>query len=136
MKNWTCAGLLFIAACANPEAPAGAPPVPPAPNTVVAADSLEHQDALNTFTFAVRLRSTTTRGVYDVLVHDGPKEAAGQFTMPRGAEVFPVRLRRGPGAAFIVGFSSPDDTVFLPYYRIAAAPQTIEMTYTHAYSFK
>ncbi len=137
MKRWL-GGALVLASCTGgaPHPAAQKETAPPPPNTVVTTDSLSRTDGLNSFTFAVTLRSTDTKGIYDVLVHDGPKEAAGQFTMPRGAEGYPVQLRRDGTNAFQVGFSTPDDTTFLPYYRIAAAPGSIEMKYTHAYSFR
>ncbi|RYD52946.1 MAG: hypothetical protein EOP52_02015 [Sphingobacteriales bacterium] len=108
----------------------------PAPGTVVAVDSIQHTDALNTFTFRVTITKASEAGVYTVEAVDGPNRGTTQFTMPKGATDYPVAMRRGGTSRMEIGFRMPDEPTFYPYYEVVAENKTIRAQYTNAYKFE
>jgi hypothetical protein len=132
-------GLLMVAACQPSGTETGGhtePITAPAPGTVIAVDSIRHADALNTFTFRVSITKAPEAGVYTVDATDGPNRGITQFTMPKGAAEYPVVMRRDGTDRMAIGFRTPDDTTFYPYYEVVSANKTIRAQYTNAYKFE
>ncbi|XZF13612.1 hypothetical protein ACTHGU_17665 [Chitinophagaceae bacterium MMS25-I14] len=113
---------------------------PPPAGTVIAADSVPVQDALNHFTFSVKVVSNEHSdhyGVYDVKAAYGPNTADGQFTMPKGGEELKPLLRKGKEEnTYIIGFHYGTDTAFYEYYEVNGQHGQITMAYLKGYSFK
>jgi hypothetical protein len=127
--------LLLLAGCTTPSenAPEEAAYTPPPAGTIVATDSFNHSDGLNDFLFKIAVKADSNKGVYTVVVQDGPRDATAQFTMPRNGEALPVSVKKEVPTAFVIGFKMPEDTTFYPYYRVGLIGTAIEMQYTNAY---
>ena|SRR2546423_433884 len=118
--------------------------IPPAPGTIVAADSMKVTgDALNNAYFSVRLSvgegniGKKNKGFrYDVHATYGKAVADGIIIMPFGGEHLKPLLRRGDGYNYIIGFipAINGDTTFHEYYRIGGDKEFIKIVPLKGYT--
>jgi len=129
---------LFLAACHDAAVQHKAIALPKPGTTVASAEMLLRDDTLNNFTFSIKIiaDSSVAQGVYDVDADYGPNYAAGQFTLPTGAEnATPVIHTDSAGHSFVIGFKIPGDTTFYDYYQVAGTRTSMKMQYIKAYTF-
>lgn len=132
---------LLLAACAlqSCHSEEAKPKQFPKPGTIVASAEMPvTEEALNHFIFSVKViaDSAITQGVYDVDADFGPNFAEGQLTMPVGGEDFKPVIRKGTEPyTFIIGFTTPGDTVFHEYFEVTSNKKSTKMKYLKAYTF-
>jgi len=135
--------LLAVLSCSDPQ-PNQTKDIPttnfniPAPNTVVASDSMRIPDALNELYYSIEVVTTSQsrQGVYEVLVQYGYNEASTRITMPASEHpLIPVLKKNAPNE-YIIGFRIPEDNTFKDYFLVRANKGRIEMKYLKAYFIK
>ena len=111
----------------------------PKPGTTVAEAQVPvTDDALNHFTFSVKViaDSNIADGVYDVDAEYGPNFDEGKFTMPKGIEDIKPIIRKGSDPyTFVIGFRVPGDTAFNDYFQVTSNKHSTKMEYIKAYTF-
>ena len=137
---FTAISSLLLTSCGNIGGINGQPQKQfPKPGTTVAeAEMPVTDDALNHFTFSIKViaDSDITSGVYDVDADYGPNFGEGKFTMPKGIEDIKPSVRKGrESGTFIIGFRLPGDTTFNEYFQVTCTKHSTKMEYVKAYTF-
>ena len=135
---YTSIAAVGFAACKSKLAGEGKKQLPKPGTTVAEAKMPITDDALNHFTFSVKVvaDSDIANGVYDIDADYGPNFAEGKLTMPKGAEDAKLDIRKGNTPyTFIVGFRMPGDTTFNEYFQVTSTKNNTRMEYTKAYTF-
>lgn len=119
---------------------------PPAPGTIVAADSVRIvEDSLNNGFFGARLRVAEGNDGkaafrYDIEMHYGKAEGKGIIVMPYGGENLRPLLRVQDERTIVMGFIPGElgggDTSFHPYYRIDGSRVAIKLAPLASYKIQ
>ena len=135
--------LFCFCSCLDPQpasrtSPPADTPAAPAPNTVVASDTVHIQDGTFDLYYSIEVIATgrSEQGVYEVLVHYGHNDASTEITMPPAPIPLIPEVRRGDPGTYIIGFRQGKDSGFHDYFLVRAGHGRTEMKYLKAYSFQ